>query len=117
MNEITEIRDYHFAGDLTAYKEWWRDALPLISQHMDVIGVWLDNGEPPRISGSSPMDLPIGSANVTWIIRWQGMAAREEGWDALRADPAWIECADRHPGFDHYLHMSVRFCEPVAERA
>ncbi|NNE96944.1 MAG: hypothetical protein HKN24_13040 [Acidimicrobiales bacterium] len=113
MNEITEIRDYHFAGDLGAYQTWWQDALPVIGAHMEIIGVWVDSGEPPRISGSSPMELPLGSANVTWMIRWPDMEAREQGWAALGEDPAWIECADRHPGFDDYLHMSVRFCTPV----
>ncbi len=108
-DEIFEFRDYHYDGDLDAYAAWWAEALPILRPRCDVRGVWIDSGVAPRIAGSAPMDLPHGSANVTWVIRWDGMEQREESWAALWEDREWQDCWSRHPGTDNYLHMSVRF--------
>lgn len=110
---IYEFRDYHYRGDLDEYKRWWDDAMGTLRKHFDIVGVWFDSGIPARIAGSDPMDLPHGSANVTWIIRWDDLPQREAGWEALGQDTEWIAAAERHPGFDGYLHMSVRFLEPA----
>lgn len=76
---------------------------------MKLLGFWVDVGIPTQIMGSDPMHLPLGSANVTWVICWEDMEQREAGWERLWGDPEWREKWDEHPGFDGYLHMSVRF--------
>jgi len=98
---------------MDAYKEWWVEGLDVLGAHMDIQGLWFDSGEPARISGEDPMPLPHGSANVTWMIRWDDIEHRDAVWNALYADPEWVACAARHPGFDGYLHMSVRFMDPA----
>jgi hypothetical protein len=110
---LFEFRDYHYDGDLDEYRRWWEEALPLMRQRFDIVGVWTDDGEPPRIAGATPMALPLGSANVTWVIRWDDMADREQAWNAMADDAEWQALADRHPGFENYLHMSARFLRPV----
>lgn len=109
MGELYEFRDYHYVGDFDAYKEWWKEGLVVLGAHMDIQGVWFDSGIPPRIAGADPMPLPYGSANVTWVIRWDDLAQRDATWEALQEDDKWIACAERHPGFEGYQHMSVRF--------
>lgn len=85
----------------------------MLQPRMDLVGWWLDSGEEPRIMGSEPMELPHGSANVTWMIRWESIEERERRWDELWEDQEWLDVWERHPGFDGYLHMSVRFMNPV----
>ncbi|MDJ0768116.1 MAG: hypothetical protein QNJ12_04950 [Ilumatobacter sp.] len=111
--KLFEFRDYHYDGDLGEYRAWWEEALPVLSEWFDIVGVWTDRGEPPRITGASPMELPLGSANVTWVIRWDDLEQREETWDRLREAAEWTALAERHPGWDRYLHMSVRFLDEV----
>ena len=112
MSELLyEFRDYHYAGDMDAYRRWWAEALPILEARFDVRGLWFDSGIAARIDGSDPMPLPHGSANVTWILAWPDIATRDERWDALWNDDEWTTCWDRHPGFEHYVHMSVRFLD------
>ena len=112
MASLYEFRDYHYAGDMDDYRQWWSEAMPILrGRGFDVIGLWYDGGVPARISGSDPMELEHGSANVTWVIRWDGIDQREREWDALWEDAEWTACADHHPGFDGYKHMSVRFMD------
>lgn len=106
-------RDYHFDGDWDAYKKWWDEGREVLSKRMDIVGVWFDSGIPARISGADPMPLPYGSANVTWVIRWDDLAQRDVVWHALQDDPVWVSCAERHPGFEGYKNMSVRFLEDL----
>jgi len=110
---LFEIRDYHYSGDMDAYKEWWKEGLEVLGARMDIQGLWYDSGEPARIAGAEPMESPHGSANVTWIIRWDDIEQREAVWNGLQDDAEWIACAERHPGFDGYLNMSVRFMDPA----
>jgi len=107
---IFEIRDYHYRADrMEEYREWAHDAAPVLTERFDVLGFWVDDGIPAETRGSDPMDLRHGPANVTWIIRWDSMQQRERDWDALWQDPVWNETWAKHPGFEGYLHMSVRF--------
>ena len=111
---IYEIRDYHYDPDrFDEYRIWSEDAVAVLSELIDVVGWWLDHGEEARIMGSDPMDLPHGSANVTWMIRWDSMDERERVWESLWDEPTWKDCWDRHPGFDGYRHMSVRFMDRI----
>lgn len=107
---LFEIRDYHYAPErFDQYQVWAAEASRFFGDRWDLIGFWLDEGIPTRVMGSDPMELPHGSANVTWILRWDRIEQRDEAWEVLWEDPKWLEIWDRHPGFDGYRHMSVRF--------
>lgn len=107
---IFEIRDYHYQEDrFDDYRAWAAEAAQVLGERLDLLGFWVDTGIPARIYGSEPMDLPHGSANVTWIIRWYSMEQREQAWQELWEDAEWAAQWEAHPGFDGYLHMSVRF--------
>ncbi len=110
---LYEFRHYHYRGDLDEYRQWWLTPIEVLRVHLDIVGVWIDSGIDSRIAGSAPTDLPHGSANVTWVIRWDDLAQREAGWEALGQDPAWTDAAERHPGFDRYLHMSIRLLNHI----
>lgn len=117
LKMIFEIRDYHYeAARLDAYREWSQEAVAVLGEILDLVGWWVDGGEPTLIMGSDPIDLPYGSANVTWMIRWKSMEQRERVWESMWEDEAWKACWERHPGFDGYLNMSVRFMEQVDPR-
>lgn len=62
------------------------------------------------------MDPPLGSANVSSKIRWRDLEEREKEWEALWEDPEWNDLWSRHPGFEGYLQLSVRFLDEVQER-
>ncbi len=98
-DDLFEIRDYHYAGDMEPYRQWWVEAMPILrGLGVDVLGLWYDSEEPPRIDGANPMEPPHGSANVTWIIRWDDLEQRDREWAALWQDDDWMACAERHPG-------------------
>ena len=107
---VYEVRDYHYRSErIDAYRDWAALATGILGDRMDLVGFWVDVGIPGEVMGSDPMDLAHGPANVTWIIRWENMEQRETVWDALWEDREWSEVWAVHPGFDDYLHMSVRF--------
>ncbi len=112
---MVEIRSYHYDPDkFEAYKKWAvEDAVPFLKANMNIIGFWLDNGTPPEIGGSRPMELPLGSANITWIIGWDSMEARAEGHKRVLGGPEWQAIWARHPDAGGYLQMEARFAEPV----
>ena len=108
---IYEIRDYHYRPDLIdAYRKWATDAVVVLRRKLDVVGFWVDDGaNAPEITGTNPIDSPIGSANVTWIIRWESKAARDETMQRAFAGADWQEVWARHPDPDGYLQVSARF--------
>ncbi|MGA7227093.1 MAG: hypothetical protein WBZ40_14000 [Acidimicrobiia bacterium] len=109
---LYEFRDYHFRRDLwDEYKRWWEAALPYFSDRFDLLGLWFDSGIPARIGGTDPMDQPHGSANVTWILRWDDIETRDALWSAMWDDPEWLDLWSRHPDEDGYHQMSVRFMD------
>ena len=111
---IFEIRDYHYRSDrMGEYREWAAGAAEVLAKRLDVLGFWVDVGIPARIMGSEPIDLPYGSANVTWMIRWDSMEQREAEWEALWDDEEWSAKWEEHPGFEGYLKMSIRFLGPA----
>ena len=106
-----EIRNYHYdPSQFDAYKKWIvEEALPFLKANMDVVGFWMGNVEPPQVSGSKPMDLPHGSANVTWIIRWDSKEQRDElFWKAIESDE-WQAVWAKHPDPNGYRQMLARF--------
>ena len=108
-----EIRNYHYdPSQFDAYKTWIvEEALPFLKANMDVVGFWMGNVEPPIVSGSSPMDLPHGSANVTWIIRWDSMEARNRFHKEVFNGEDWRKIWANHPDSNGYLQMEARFSE------
>ena len=107
---IHEIRHYHYRTDIFEdYLVWAEKAVPVLRAHMDILGFWVDQGIAPEITGSQPIDSPIGSANVTWIIRWPDMETRRAGFAAAIASDDWKAVWAEHPDPGGYLQMSGRF--------
>lgn len=108
---IYEIRDYHYRPDIfDAYRKWATDAVVVLRHRLDVVGFWIDDGaNAPEITGTSPIASPIGSANVTWIIRWESKAARDVAMKSAFAGEDWAAVWSRHPDPNGYLQMSARF--------
>ena len=112
---VIEVRDYHYdPGRIADYRVWAAEAGQFLRDRWDMSGFWLDSGEEPRVMGSDPMEPKHGRPNVTWVIRWEnGMEQRETEWEALWEDGEWNELWDRHPGFDGYRQLLVRFLDEV----
>ena len=108
-----EIRSYHYNPEkFEAYKRWaLEDAVPFLRENLDIVGFWIDDGTPPEIGGSSPMEMPLGSANVTWIIRWASKSARDEGHAEVFGGDGWQQIWARHPDANGYLQMEARFAD------
>ncbi len=111
---IYEIRNYHFRPDLfEAYKAWAKaEALPYLGTQLDILGFWTTSKHPPEIGGAPQDDL--GTANITWIIRWRDMAHREDAWPRLQANPEWQAILGRVPGgMASYLRLEAKFADSL----
>jgi hypothetical protein len=111
---IYEIRNYHFRPDLIEdYKTWARTkAVPHLASVIDVVGFWVSTDDPPEVVGA-PMDA-MGSANVTWIIRWRDLAQRNEEWPKAISGPAWEAVFAEVPGGGaSYLRLEAKFAEAL----
>ena len=112
---IDEIRNYHFNPELfEAYKAWARTrAIPYLSSKMQVLGFWANTAEPSEVNGA-PLD-GLGSANITWIIRWRDMDHRNAGLSAALQSPEWAEIFSHVPGGrGSYLRTESKFAETLA---
>ncbi len=112
---IYEIRNYHYdPGKFAAYRTWAiEQAVPFLKDNLDIVGFWIDSGESPEIAGAKPMDLPLGSANVTWVIRWDDMAARNAGHEKVFKGEGWGAIWSRHPDAGGYFQMEAKFAEAL----
>ena len=112
---MDEIRSYHYdPKKFDAYKKWaLEEAVPFLKANLNIVGFWLDSGIPAEVSGRTPMDMPLGSANVTWVIRWDSKEARDRGHKEVFGGKGWQEIWSHHPDADGYLQMEARFAEPV----
>jgi hypothetical protein len=109
---LFEIRNYHFNPDLfEAYKAWAKtEAIPYLSQKLDVLGFWCNTNDTPEIGGE-PQD-KLGSANVTWIIRWRDLAHRNDVLPRVLSSPEWQDIRSRVPGGRaSYLRTEAKFAE------
>ena len=110
-----EIRDYHYRRDIfDQYKRWAEEAVVVLRDKLDVVGFWIDEGQiEPEIGGSEPFDSPIGTANVTWILRWESKAARDETMKTAFSGAQWEAVMAKHPDPNGYLQLSSRFMEAM----
>lgn len=110
-----EIRSYHYdPNQFEAYKQWAiDDAVPYLKANLDIVGFWIDNGEAPELSGADPAEHKHGSANITWIIRWDSKAARDEGHKTLFQGDGWQAVWAKHPDANGYLQMEAKFADEL----
>lgn len=112
---IFEIRNYHYEPTLMqAYKEWAQQrALPYLREHLDLdlVGFWVNLDEPVQVDGK-PLD-ELGSATVTWILRWDDLAVRNATMDKLLDTPEWQAIMKTNPGFEYYHRTEVKFAEEL----
>ena len=111
---IFEIRNYHFEPSrFAAYKEWGeREAIPYLARELDLVGFWVNTEDAPEVRGL-PHD-EIGTANVTWIIRWRDLDQRNEVLPRVFATSEWQDIFSRVPGgLASYLRIEAKFAEAV----
>lgn len=111
---LYEIRSYHFAPELLSeYRQWVdQDALPYLASHVDVVGFWIASGDEPEVGGAALDEL--GSANVTWIIRWDSMAQRAEVWPKVTSGEEFEAIIGKVPGGrTSYRRAESRFANSV----
>jgi len=110
-----EIRNYHYDPQkFDAYKKWAiEDAAPFLKANLDVVGFWVANGQPAELTGSDPQENKHGSANVTWIIRWDSREARDKGFKEVFQGKGWQAVWAKHPDADGYLQMESKFADEV----
>lgn len=111
---IYEIRNYHFEPALFEdYKVWAKEkALPFLDQALDLVGFWANLDEESEVNGE-PMDA-MGSANITWIIRWPDRATRDETMASVFTGEEWGAIfADVPGGLASYKRMEAKFTEAL----
>ena len=111
---VFEIRNYHFDPDrLGAYKVWAQgEAIPHLAQHMEIVGFWVNTSDPPEVSGK-PQD-ELGSATVTWIIRWRDLDQRNEVMSRVLSSPDFQDIFSRVPGGPaSYRRLEAKFAESL----
>ena len=110
---IYEIRNYHYEPSLMAeYKAWAKDtAVPFLKEKLDLVGFWVNIDEPAQVNGKALDEL--GSATVTWIIRWPDMATRNESMGKIFTNEAWDEVMKTNPGAEHYHRIEAKFAEEL----
>ena len=111
---IYEIRNYHFDPEqFEEYKAWAQDhALPYLSRELDLVGFWANSDIPNEVVGA-PMD-DMGSANITWIIRWPDKNTRDEQFPAKFGTDEWTQIFSQVPGgMDSYHRMEAKFTESL----
>ena len=110
---IYEIRNYHYEPTrMIEYRAWATDkALPYIREHFDLLGFWVSTDEPSEVNGR-PLD-ELGSATVTWILRWPDLATRHERFPKLFGTDEWKAIMADNPGLENYHRMEAKFTEAL----
>lgn len=110
---IYEIRNYHFnPARLEEYKTWAKEkALPFLDRELDLVGFWANAGDSEVLG--EPMD-KLGSANITWIIRWPDRETRDATMGTLFETDEWGEIfADVPGGLTSYERREAKFTEAL----
>ena len=110
-----EIRNYTFDPELfDEYKTWAREqALPYLRERLDLLGFWVNLEIEPEVAGK-PLDA-LGSANITWILRWEDKAHRDRVLPTV-IGPAesWQEIISQVPGGKQsYRRAEKKFTEAL----
>ncbi len=111
---IFEIRNYHFNPALfESYKQWAKsEATPYLFSKLDIVGFWVNTSDEPEVRGQPQDDL--GSANITWIIRWNDMEHRNRVLPDVLSSPEWQTIFTRVPGGRaSYLRIESKFAESL----
>ena len=111
---IYEVRNYHFdPARFDEYAEVARgEYLRYLREHLDIVGFWVDSGIPAEVRGAEQDEL--GSANITWVIRWASKAERDEKLPEVLGTPEWREIFAEVPGGGaSYLRVESRFMESL----
>ena len=111
---IYEIRNYHFEPSrFEEYKTWAKEqALPFLRKELELVGFWTKTPDPVEVLGVQTDDL--GSANITWIIRWKDMEQRNQRMGEVFTSDAWAQIFKSVPGgLDSYLRRESRFAEEL----
>jgi hypothetical protein len=111
-----EIRNYHFKPELLSqYKDWAKTkAIPHLSKELDVLGFWANGEDAPEVTGA-PQD-KLGSANITWIIRWRDLGQRNEVLPRVLGSPEWAAIFAHVPGgAGGYLRIENKFAHSLTE--
>ena len=110
---IFEIRNYHYEPSLiNEYRTWATDrAVPYIKDHLDLVGFWVNVDEPAQIGGK-PLD-ELGSATVTWIIRWPDVETRHRVMGDVFGSDEWREIMAANPGQENYHRTEAKFAEAI----
>lgn len=111
---LYEVRTYHFdPARFDEYAEVARgEYIRYLREHLDIAGFWIDAGTPAEVRGAELDEL--GSANVTWVIRWASKAERDERLPEVLGTPEWREIFAEVPGGGaSYLRIESRFMESL----
>lgn len=110
---IYEIRNYHYEPSvINEYRAWAAGrAVPYIKEHLDLVGFWVNVDEPAQIGGK-PLD-ELGSATVTWIIRWPDVETRHRVMGEVFGSDAWRGIMADNPGQENYHRTEAKFAEAI----
>ena len=109
-----EVRNYHFDPELfEGYKTWARDlAAPFLNRELDLVGFWANTDADIEVNGA-PLD-ELGSANITWIIRWPDKQTRDDAWERVLNSEEWAAIFAKVPGgLESYKRIEVKFTEAL----
>jgi hypothetical protein len=112
---LYEIRNYHYdPAYFEEYKKWViKVGAPFFRSKWEVIGIWLKSDIPAIYGGSLPWDENVTPADMTWIIRWENMKHREEGWKEFWSEE-WQSIFSSVPGgTKSYLRTEAKFAEAI----
>ena len=110
---IYEIRNYYYEPSLLEdYRRWASgDAIDYLRDHLDVVGFWISGDVPVEVRGA-PTD-ELGTANVTWIIRWPDLDTRHETMGRVLTTDEWKAIFAGNPGRRHYLRTEIKYAESL----
>jgi hypothetical protein len=106
-NRLFELRTYHAApGKLDALQARFANhTLSLFAKHgLTVVGFWV-----ARDANGQPGD------DLVYILAFQDSEAREQAWEAFRADPDWLKArADSEADGPLVLSLESVFLDPTS---
>ena len=110
---VYEIRNYHYEPSrIEEYRAWAAErAVPYIKDNMDLVGFWINLDEPVEVNGKPQDDL--GTATVTWIIRWDDVETRNRVMPKVFGSDAWREIMAANPGQENYHRTESKFAEAI----